>query len=136
MIGEGESELSVNLVGDVRIRRLNRDYRKKDRATDVLAFPIREAMMPRGIQGPTGLLGDVVISVPTAVRQAQDAGRTVSEELITLLVHGILHLCGYDHERNDREAARMFRREHAILQRLGPIPQLVSFSTRKRRKRH
>ena len=113
-----------------------------------IQLPEREVTDPDGVRDPSPLersippltfrrlLGDVVISVPTAVRQAQDAGRTVSEELITLLVHGILHLCGYDHERNDREAARMFRREHAILQRLGPIPQLVSFSTRKRRKRH
>jgi rRNA maturation RNase YbeY len=136
LIGEDQSELSVNLVGDARIRRLNHDYRKKDRATDVLAFPIREAMMPRGIRGPTGLLGDVVISIPTAVRQAQETGRSVNEELAALLVHGVLHLCGYDHERSAQEAARMVRRERMILRRLAPVPRLVSPRTGRRKKRN
>ncbi len=120
-VRETQSELSVELVGDSRMRRLNREYRKKDRPTDVLAFPMRESDNPC----PT-LLGDVVISVPTALRQAREAGRSVDEELATLLVHGVLHLCGYDHERNKREAARMHRRERAILQTIGPVPLLVT----------
>ncbi len=120
-VRETQSELSVELVGDPRMRRLNREYRKKDRPTDVLAFPMRESDNPC----PT-LLGDVVISVPTALRQAREAGRSVDEELATLLVHGVLHLCGYDHERNEKEAARMHRRERAILQTIGPVPLLVT----------
>lgn len=126
LIGESKAELSVSLVGDARIRRLNRDFRNKDRSTDVLAFPIREAMMPTGVRGPTGMLGDVVVSVPTAVRQARQAARSVHDELAALFVHGVLHLCGYDHERNAREAARMFKRERAILRRLAPVPRLIS----------
>lgn len=126
VVGEGRSELSVELVGNVRIRRLNRTYRKKDRITDVLAFPIREAMMPWGVHSPTEMLGDVVIAVPVAVHQAKETGRSVDEEMAALLVHGVLHLCGYDHERGRREATRMFRRERAVLRRIGTIPCLVT----------
>ncbi len=119
-VGESSSELSIELIGDRRMRRLNRVYRRKDRTTDVLAFGMRESDNPC----PT-LLGDVVISVPTAFRQARETGRTLDDELATLLVHGVLHLCGYDHERNEKEAARMHRRERAILQMVRPVPRLV-----------
>jgi rRNA maturation RNase YbeY len=71
------------------------------------------------------LLGDVVISVPTALRQAREAGRRPEDEVAILLVHGVLHLCGYDHERSRREAARMQRREQAILRAIGPVPRLM-----------
>jgi rRNA maturation RNase YbeY len=119
--GESGSELSVELVGDRRMRRLNRIYRHKDRTTDVLAFPMRESANPF-----PALLGDLVISVPTALRQAEEAGRTLDEELATLLVHGVLHLCGYDHERSRNEATRMRQRERAILRAIQPVPRLMS----------
>lgn len=135
LIGESKSELSVSVVGDARIRRLNRDYRMNDRTTDVLAFPIREALMPSGVHCPTEMLGDVVVSVPTAVRQAKQAARSINEELATLLVHGVLHLCGYDHEKGVREAARMFARERSILRRLAPVPRLIAPRTGRRKKR-
>lgn len=121
--GEAQSELSVEVVGDTRMRRLNRLYRGKDRSTDVLAFPMREAANPH-----PAMLGDVVVSFPTAVRQAKEAGRSVDAELVTLLVHGILHLCGYDHERGAREARRMARRERALFQSVTPIPRLMKKS--------
>ena len=121
LVGEAQSELSIDLVGDGRMRRLNREYRKKDRTTDVLAFAMRESASPA-----SALLGDVVISVPTARRQAKEGGRSLSEELAWLLVHGVLHLCGYDHERSDAEARRMKRREQAVLRVLRPIPTLVT----------
>jgi rRNA maturation RNase YbeY len=108
-------------VGDRRMRRLNRMYRKKDRTTDVLAFPMRESHNPYPL-----LLGDVVISVPTARRQAKESGRSLGDELAALLVHGVLHLCGYDHERSAREAVRMRRRETAIVKMLNPAPHLVT----------
>lgn len=120
-VGEAESELSIDLVGDRRMRRLNRQYRKKDRTTDVLAFAMRESASP-----VSALLGDVVISVPTARRQAKEGGRSLSEELAWLLVHGVLHLCGYDHERSGAEARRMKRREQAVLRALRPVPTLVT----------
>lgn len=120
-VGEGRSELSLDLVGDGRMRRLNRQYRRKDRTTDVLAFAMRESASP-----VSALLGDVVISVPTAQRQAKEGGRSLSEELAWLLVHGVLHLCGYDHERSETEARRMKRREQAILRALHPIPTVAT----------
>ncbi|HEX5647304.1 MAG TPA: rRNA maturation RNase YbeY [Nitrospira sp.] len=119
-VGESQAELSLELVGDRRMRRLNRMYRKKDRTTDVLAFPMRESHNPCPM-----LLGDVVISVPTARRQAKESGRSLGDELAALLVHGVLHLCGYDHERSAREAVRMRRRETAIVKMLNPVPCLV-----------
>lgn len=127
-IGESRSELSLELTGDRRMRRLNREHRKKDQPTDVLAFPIREAVMPQGVRPvTTQMLGDVVISLPTAVRQAKEAGRSIDDELAMLLVHGVLHLFGYDHERNQREAARMSRRERALLRLISPVPRMVRF---------
>lgn len=118
--GEPTAELSIDLVGDRRMRRLNREYRGKDASTDVLAFPIREAPGPASF-----LLGDVVISLPTAARQATVQGHSLETEIATLLIHGVLHLCGYDHERNAREAGRMRRKEHAIMRRLGQFPKMT-----------
>jgi probable rRNA maturation factor len=132
-VGEAKSELSVELIGDARIRRLNRKYRKQDRVTDVLAFPIREAILPQGKGPTTNMLGDVVISVPTAVRQAREVGRSIDVELATLLIHGVLHLCGYDHERGPREAERMSRREQKILQVISPVPRLIRASPQPQR---
>jgi rRNA maturation RNase YbeY len=70
-------------------------------------------------------LGDVVISVPTAMRQAKEAQRSLDEEIVALLVHGVLHLCGYDHERSKEEALRMQRRERMVRRGLGKIPCFV-----------
>jgi probable rRNA maturation factor len=127
-VGEAESELSVDLVGDGRMRRLNHRYRNRDRTTDVLAFAMREGKSPI-----PSLLGDVVISVPTAQNQALQAGRSLDEELAVLLIHGVLHLCGYDHERSEQEAARMRRRERAILRSLRPVPSLTTRDGHSRR---
>ena len=134
-VGEQQSELSIELVGDRRMRRLNRLYRKKDRTTDVLAFPMREALAPHAAGLTTNMLGDVVISVPQARRQAIEAGRQLDEEIVSLLVHGLLHLCGYDHERSEKEAARMHRRERQLLRAIGPAPRLVIHRTLKTERR-
>ncbi len=120
-VGEAQSELSLELVGDGRMRRLNRQYRKKDRTTDVLAFAMRESSCP-----VSALLGDVVISLPTARRQAKEGGRSLSEELAWLLIHGVLHLCGYDHERSTAEARRMKLREQKVLRAIEPVPTLAT----------
>lgn len=117
--GAPDAELSLVLVGDRRMRRLNREYRHRDYTTDVLAFPMREADGPA-----SSLLGDVVISLPQAARQAKAEGHSPDRELATLLVHGVLHLCGYDHERGAREATRMRRKERAILRTVEPVPRL------------
>jgi probable rRNA maturation factor len=103
-LDETESELTVSLVDDAEVRRLNRDYRGKDRPTDVLAFAMREGVR---VAGDEPVLGDVVISVDTASRQARRRGLSVADEVRTLLIHGVLHLLGYDHERSPAAARRM-----------------------------
>lgn len=122
-------ELGVVLVADRRMRALNRRYRKKDRSTDVLAFPLHEKrgqatffrhgklFSQKSSLSPL-LLGDVVISMQTAKRQATEFGHSLRDEIERLLVHGILHLLGYDHERNARDAAAMARKERAILKKI------------------
>ena len=106
----GDAELSLLLVSDAEMRKLNRQWRGRDRTTDVLAFAQRE-----GAGGaPGGLLGDVVISVDTARRQAAERGHPLTVEGERLLIHGVLHLLGYDHERSAAEARRMQRRERAL----------------------
>jgi probable rRNA maturation factor len=92
-VGEPQSALSLTLIGDAAIRTLNREYRGKDCATDVLSF---------SLDGPARrpaerLLGDVVISVDTARRQAQEYDATLQREIYRLLIHGLLHLMGHDH---------------------------------------
>ena len=124
-VGSSAAELSVTFIGDRRMRRLNRHFRRKDRTTDVLAFAMREAAAPRWVRRSRCLLGDVVISVPTAMRQAKEGRRTLDHELVVLMIHGILHLCGYDHERSDVEARRMQQKEIAVLRSLMPLPKLV-----------
>jgi probable rRNA maturation factor len=105
-----DAELSVVLVSDRMIRTLNRRWRGKDRATDVLSF----SQLEGDGRAPVDLLGDVVISVPTARRQARERGESLAREGERLLIHGLLHLLGYDHERSAAEAARMRRREAAL----------------------
>jgi probable rRNA maturation factor len=98
-------ELSIALVSDAVIRELNRDYRRKNKPTDVLAFPMNE---PPASGGPltapvSGLLGDVILSVETARRQAEANSRPLLAELTMLLAHGLLHLLGYDHQTDAEE---------------------------------
>ena len=126
--GAARAELSLLLVGDRSMRRLNRLYRRKDRTTDVLAFPMRHArprLTPHASRFTSSLLGDVVISLPQAARQAARAGHALEREITVLVIHGLLHLLGYDHERSAREARRMQRREQAVLRSLGAIPKLL-----------
>jgi len=107
--GRSEAELSILITDDEEICSLNRDYRGIDRPTDVLSFSQIEG------EGPVvlpDLLGDVVISWETAQRQATELGHEVPTEIKRLLVHGVLHLLGFDHEK-DEEAARAMREEEA-----------------------
>ena len=114
-----DAELSIVLVDDAEIRRLNARYRHIDRPTDVLAFAMREG---DGATLHAALLGDVVISLDTAARQASARAVAVADEVRLLLAHGILHLLGYDHERSPADARRMFRKQRAILRRLTTAP--------------
>jgi len=97
------------------MRTLNQQYRGKDRTTDVLSFALQEGRFNK-VQ--PNMLGDIVISVPTAGRQAVDAGLTLQQELERLLVHGLLHLIGYDHERGAAHARSMHMKERSLLKRL------------------
>ena len=120
LLDGAEAEVGIGLVGDTKMRRLNRTYRNQDRTTDVLAFAYREA---RSDVAP--LLGDVVISVPMARRQAKAFSRSLDEEVLRLLIHGVLHLVGYDHERSKRQALRMRRKETELFETFTPLPRLV-----------
>lgn len=117
-----DCELSVSIVGDRAMRCLNREYRGADRPTNVLSFSMGEGDFA-GVN--PNLLGDVVISVDTALREAEEEGITLGERIAFLLLHGILHVMGYDHERSgDAEARRMEREQRklfAMLKREGMI---------------
>jgi probable rRNA maturation factor len=113
LAAEKNAELSVALIGNAEMRKLNAKYRKKDYPTDVLSFPV-EGIMPE----ETRLLGDVIISVDKAIEQARARGRSSEQELITLLIHGVVHLLGYDHERSARDARAMGRLEKRIYRQL------------------
>lgn len=102
-VGETESELSILLCDDRTIHELNRAYRKVDRPTDVLSFPLFDEA--EDDSGVPRALGDVVISVETASRQAAQRRRRLMDEITTLLIHGLLHLLGHDHERVRERAA-------------------------------
>ena len=106
------AELSILLTGDREIRDLNLRYRGKDKPTDVLSFPQDDE---EPLQGSPRVLGDVVISVETAERQAGEKGHAFGRELTILLIHGVLHLIGYDHERGRKDGAVMRAMEKRLL---------------------
>ncbi|MCI5844763.1 MAG: rRNA maturation RNase YbeY [Oscillospiraceae bacterium] len=115
-----DAEVSVSFVSNAEIRNLNKIYRQKDRVTDVLSFPL-------GVNGKydiskeTGyaLLGDVVISLETAMRQAEVYGHSLEREIGFLTVHSMLHLLGYDHENSPLEERQMREKEETVLAELG-----------------
>jgi pyridoxine 5-phosphate synthase len=110
-----DAELSILLVDDQHIARLNKVWRRKSGPTNVLAFSLTEG---EDLTMARNLLGDIVISVDTAAREARKEGTSVHHRLNVLLVHGFLHLLGYDHEKSDSEAERMFRKEREFLEDL------------------
>ncbi len=124
----GDSELSVLLTGDDQIRELNRFYRKKDRPTDVLAFPMEEC--PEGVPR---LLGDVIVSLPTARAQAVQARRKAIDEVTMLLAHGLLHLLGWDHDTKSKDVA--MRRETDRLCELARNREKITSRRDQRRQR-
>ena len=110
-----DAELSIVLCDDAFIHPLNRDYRGKDRPTDVLSFPQREG---EESDPDDPVLGDIVLSVERAQAQADERGHSLETEIRILLVHGILHLLGYDHEE-DADAEEMEAEERRVLAMLG-----------------
>jgi probable rRNA maturation factor len=120
-IGLSNRELSISLVTDRAIRKLNKKWRRKDKPTDVLSFPAGD--MPEGTGEPMPL-GDVVISMDTARRQAKTGKRTLDAEVARYLAHGVLHLLGFDHENED-DARKMSAEEAKLLGAQGMVPPWV-----------
>lgn len=108
-----DAELSLALIGNAEMQKLNARFRHKDYPTDVLSFPAAKRLPLE-----TPLLGDVIISIDKAAAQAKEQRRTLDQEIVTLLIHGIVHLLGYDHERSEREARIMTRLEKKMARQL------------------
>ncbi len=117
---DGSAEISVTFVDNEEIHKLNKQYRNIDRETDVLSFPLGENG-EYDINHDTGakMLGDVVISLPKAVEQADMYGHSLQREIAFLTVHSVLHLLGYDHEGGGIEAVHMREKEESVLTQLG-----------------
>ena len=107
-----DAELSILFTDDQHITQLNSQYLEKDGPTNVLAFPMTDGPPP-DIKSP--MLGDVVISVDTAIRESDEVGEPLTETIFRLLIHGILHLLNYDHEGSPEEAKRMGKEEVRLL---------------------
>jgi probable rRNA maturation factor len=129
-----DATVSLTLVRDAEMRELNRDHRAKDAATDVLSFPLFEpdafdrsgTTAPRATIEGERMLGDIVISIDTAARQAAAYDAPLEREVERLLIHGVLHLCGHDHLEPD-ERAVMEREERRLADAIGmPWPYLES----------
>jgi probable rRNA maturation factor len=104
---QAETLITVIFVRDQKIRALNRDYRGKDYPTDVLSFRASEEEGEAFDFWATSYIGDIVIATDTALRQAQEAGQSFAREVQELVIHGVLHLCGYDHESDNGEMNRL-----------------------------
>lgn len=114
------AEISVTFVDDVRIHELNKEYRNVDKSTDVLSFPLSEnGEYDKNLETGACLLGDIVISVETAIRQAEEYGHSLQREIGFLTVHSMLHLLGYDHVNGGLEEVRMREKEERVLTELG-----------------
>ncbi|HSO13623.1 MAG TPA: rRNA maturation RNase YbeY [Anaerolineales bacterium] len=109
-----DSELTIVLTDDSKIKELNRDYLEIDAPTDVLSFPASETDPETGAH----YIGDIIISLPYAAKSAEKAGHPLESEVQLLVVHGVLHLLGYDHAEAD-EKARMWKAQSEILEALG-----------------
>ena len=108
--GADDGEVSLTLVGDDRIRALNREYLGRDRVTDVISFSLGGPGEP--------LLADIYIGYPQALRQAAELGLSAREELIRLAIHGTLHALGHDHPARDRFSSAFFRRQEGLVRRV------------------
>ena len=117
-LGSPEGELSILVVDDSEIKTLNKNYLNRSGPTNVIAFPMKEGdfsdINPQ-------LLGDVVISIETAGREALQSGISTEERFTQLLVHGILHLFGFDHEKSEQDARKMEKKSNELLRLIEPF---------------
>lgn len=119
-----QMEMYLTLCGERRIRRLNRDYRGKDKVTDVLSFPLYDSFRCKKIGpflAPVLEFGDVVICLPVAYRQAKEFDISVEDEITHQLVHGFLHLLGFDHELSQREEKIMEKYEKQLVENISQL---------------
>lgn len=127
-MGYNEIELSILFVDDLEIQKLNHEYRKINKPTNVLSFPMQEGMFSNISKTiPKTLLGDVVISIETARREAQSLNIMLTERISQLLVHGILHLTGYNHEKDFEQNSKMELKSMEILKMIETNPNLAFF---------
>ena len=117
-MGSPDGELSILLLDDPQIAVLNKDYLQREGPTNVIAFPMREGAFA---EINPDLLGDVVISLETAAKEGLAAGVSMEHRLGELIIHGILHLFGYDHEISETEAGRMEAKSRELLEQIGPL---------------
>ena len=112
---------SILFAEDAEVRALNAEWRGKDKPTNVLSFPMleREELLALGADGPPELLGDIVLALETCTREAADKGLTLEHHTAHLIVHGLLHLAGYDHETSPEDARAMERLEIKALAQMG-----------------
>ena len=125
---EGSAEVSVSLVDNEQIHEYNKQYRDKDMPTDVLSFPMGENG-EYDVNHETGakILGDIVISMPKVVEQAETFGHSLSREIAYLTAHSMLHLLGYDHEKGGLDRVRMREKEELVMHELG-LPASASYT--------
>jgi probable rRNA maturation factor len=116
-LGCNRHEISIVIMDDTEIQALNHSFRKIDAPTNVLSFPMQEGEFS---DITPGLLGDVVISAQTAAREAEQAGITLDQRMSQLLVHGILHLVGFDHEAGEEAARQMETKSLELLKQIEP----------------
>ena len=114
-----DCEVSVTFVDNEEIKRLNNEYRNKNRETDVLSFPMYDDFSSAVYGGDDIPLGDIVISLEKAARQGYDIGHSIYHEVAFLCVHSTLHLLGYDHETSKEDEKEMFRRQKEIMEIIG-----------------
>ena len=118
---KGNFEVSVTFLDNNGIRRINKEFRDIDRATDVLSFPMTDDDEEFTVDPETGCynLGDIVISLEKAAEQAEEYGHSLKREVAFLTVHSMLHLLGYDHERSEDEEKEMFGKQDIVLDAMG-----------------
>ena len=122
------AEISVSFVDNEQIHEMNRQYRDKDAATDVLSFPMGDdGHYDTNHETGAKILGDIVISVPKALEQAQTYGHSFEREMGYLTAHSMLHLLGYDHERGGLDRVRMREKEEYVMRELG-LPSSSSYT--------
>ena len=117
----GKYEVNVTFNDNEQIRELNRQFRDKDKSTDVLSFPLLDAESDDGFMPPEleTMLGDIVISLEKAREQSEEFGHSFEREVAFLTVHSMLHLLGYDHEKSEADDADMRLRQRIIMNKLG-----------------